>query len=575
MAIMNPKTALEKETVSSFGGISDHAGLTSDNAFDMRNFQILPDGSLEKRCGFFKRYSFGTAIRGLWEGTVSGNTYFFVVAGAQIYRQGPNDGFPTAVYMLTTSEGNVNFAFYRENLYVLDGKSLLIFRPSTETFSIAEGYVPLYGYNWHPSQLGEINEQLNLIQSRIRIHYLNTNGSTTFQLPFTCEKINGMTVNGTPTVLYSFTPYTSTFTIPASLSSVGTLEVTVTLDPIFVRRSTVLQASEAAVFSNTRHHTMMTFGGDQGYLIYRSTPVTDEMMEQCLIACSDADPLYFQKDKTVTVGSSQHPVEALCQFEEQMLVFNDENVWGIRYPSGDSDEIEMIPIRAALGCASRNGVLPCGDFLATVSDGGILRMDIQGDDFDICKTSSLSRAIERRLDADFLNRAVLFRHKAKNQLWVRDPAEASGLVWIYDADRKLWFSYDGIRANRFYEVNGEVAFSTDSGEICYFDEALDCDDGVAYSAFYQSHYVSFSHPHFAKRALRLSVCAQTNGGSLTAEITTERGSKSFVWHKNTGDVPAFFDRRLSKGRFRFLQFRLSASDAARCRIYSLSIAANN
>ena len=574
MAIMNPKTALEKETISSFGGISDHGGLSSDSAFDMRNFQILPDGTLEKRCGFFKRYSFGVSIRGLWEGTVSGDTYLFVVAGDQIYRQGPNDSFPTAVYMLTTSEGNVNFAFYRENLYLLDGKSLLIFRTSTETFSIAEGYVPLYGYNWHPTQLGEIREPLNLIQSRIRIHYLNTNGSTTFQLPFTCEKINSMMVNGESTNLYSFTPYTSTFTIPASLAGVGTVEVTVTLDPVFNRRSTVLQASEAAVFSTTRRQTMMTFGGSQGYLVYRSSPVTDEMLRECLIPCPDADPLYFQKDTAITVGSSQHPVLALCQSEDQMLVFNDENVWGIRY-SANSDDPEVLPIRSAFGCASKNGVLPCGDFLATVSDGGILRMDIRGDNLDICETSPLSRSIERRLDAAFLKSAILFRNRSNNQLWVRDPKEASGLVWICDADRSRWFSYDGIRANRFYEIGGKVAFSTESGDICFFDENLDHDDGAPFSAFYQSHYLGFSHPQLAKRSIRLSVCAKALGGALTAEVVTERGSKSFVLRKNTGDVPAFYDRRLSMGRFRFLQFRLSASDAARCRIYSLSIAANN
>ncbi len=574
MAIMNPKTALEKETVSGFGGISDHGGLTSDSAFDMRNFQILPDGSLEKRCGFFKRYSFGVPIRGLWEGTVSGDTYLFVVAGDQIYRQGPNDSFPTAVYMLTTSERNVNFAFYRENLYVLDGKSLLIFRPSTETFSIAEGYVPLYGYNWHPTQLGEIREPLNLIQNRIRIHYLNTNGSTSFQLPFTCEKINGMTVNGSSTNLYSFTPYTSTFTIPASLAGVGTVEVTVTLDPIFSRRSSVLQASEAAVFSTTRHQTMMTFGGSQGYLVYRSSPVTDEMLGECLIPCPDADPLYFQKDTAITVGSSQHPVLALCQFEDQMLVFNDENVWGIRYSDG-SDDPEVLPIRTALGCSSKNGVLPCGEFLATVSDGGILRMDIRGDNLDICETSPLSRSIERRLDATFLKRAILFRNKSKNQLWVRDPKDASGLIWIYDMDRKIWFSYDGICANRMYEIGGKITFSTEKGDIFFFDEDLDSDDGASFSAFYQSHYLGFSQPEFAKRSVRLSVCANTKGGTLTAEIVTERGSKGFVLQKNTGDVPAFFDRRLAMGRFRFLQFRLSAPDEARCRIYSLSVAANN
>ena len=113
MAIMNPKTALENETISDFGGLCDHAGLTSNGAMDMRNFRILSDGTLEKRCGVSMRYALGAPIRGLWEGTVSGETYLFAVSGNRIFRKGQKDANPTAIYTLPTSEGAEDYVCER------------------------------------------------------------------------------------------------------------------------------------------------------------------------------------------------------------------------------------------------------------------------------------------------------------------------------------------------------------------------------------------------------------------------------------------------------------------------------
>ena len=574
MAIMNPQTAFETLKISSFGGIRDHAGLTSENAYDMRNFRILSDGSLEKRCGFSKRYSLGGAVRGIWEGTLSGETYFFAVAGAQIYRLGPDDTSPQAIYTLPTTAGNVSFAFYRENLYLLDGQTLLIFRASSQSFTVAEGYTPLYGQNWHPTELGEINEPLNLIQNKIRIHYLNTNGSTVFNLPFTTEKISSVKINGSSTTLYSFTPYTSSFTIPSSLATVGSVEVTATPDSIFSRRATVLEAANAVVYQTPHHQVFMSFGDSLGYSIYRSAVVTDEMLDACLLSCASADPLYIPKDHAFSVGSTQHPVRALCQYEDQMLVFNDENVWTIRYTGNETEDAEILPLRSGLGCASEKGVGMCGEFPVAISESGIVQLEFSSGNSDFCQTELISGEIEKRFDSTFLTRAILFWHRAKNELWLRDPLDTEGLVWIRDMERKLWFSFDGIHANRFFETDGSVGFSTDDGNIFVFDETLDTDNGVAVSAYYQSHFLGFSKPEFAKRAIRLSLCSQTKGSTVTALVETERAEKSFALNGKNSDAPSFFDRRLAIGRFRFLRFRLSADGAARCRILLFSLAAN-
>ena len=575
MAIMNPKTALENETISDFGGLCDHAGLTSNGAMDMRNFRILSDGTLEKRCGVSMRYALGAPIRGLWEGTVSGETYLFAVSGNRIFRKGHKDTNPTAIYTLPTSEGAVSFAFYNERLYLFDGATVLLFQTATDNFSVAEGYTPLYGKNWHPTQLGEVHEPLNLLQNKIRIHYFNSNGSTTFNLPFTCEQIHTVRVNGTTTNLYSFTSGTSSFTIPASLSIVAPVEVTVTLDSAFSSRDNVLKASNATVFLTPHHQTLMTFGGSYGYYIYRSAPVSDEMLKECLLTCGSADPLYFQRDTLFTVGSSQHPIRALCQLDDRMLVFNDQSIWAIRYLNNTDEEAEILPVRAPIGCSSPRGVILCDGYPVTVGDGGIFRLRFPSDDPNLCDATSLSKQIAERLNTDLLHRAILFWSRASNQLWIRDPQDSDGVVWICDLDRSLWFSYDGIHANQFFEWEGNVWFTTDGGDICYFDEASNNDCGSPISAGYTSHYLAFSNPAFTKRDMRLSICARTGGDTISVQLNTERGEKNFYFWESDREPPYYFDRRFAMGRVRFLQFRFFTEGSARCRIYSISIAANN
>ena len=575
MAILKPKKALEHERIVQFGGICDHAGLTSDGAYDMRNFRILSDGTLEKRCGFFKRYGVSGSVRGIWQGSVSGKSYFFAVADDQVYRKGPSDSSFQAIYVLTTSTGAVNFVYYRENLYLLDGKNVLIFRSNTNNFTVAEGYTPLYGRNWHPTQMGDVYEPLNLIQNKIRIHYLNTVASSVFHLPFTTSEIHSVRINGEATTLYSFTPRTSSFTIPTSLATVGNVEVTCVPDPIFSQRDQVLRTVGAAVYRTPHREVFMSFGGAMGYSVYRSAPVTDEMMSECLTTVATADPLYLPKDSVFAVGSTMHPVRALCQQGEQMLIFNDEGVWAIRYPEDDDDEAEILPIPAGVGCTSENGVVACGDSLVTVSADGIVRLRFSASDPDRCTQEVISAPIRDRLDYDLLSRAVLFRDTARNELWLRDPSDEEGTVWIYDLERKLWIRFDGIRANLFFSQGEMIGFATGNGEICFFDETIDTDGGEAFSADYQSHYLGFSTLAIPKRTMEFSLSAHTDGGSVTTQLESERAQKSFVLTAEQGGAPVYFRRRLSMGRFRFLQFRLTAAGAARCRIYSFALAANN
>ena len=575
MATNNPKTAANQITVTRFGGITDHAGLSIDSAADVRNFRILSDGTLEKRCGYTRSYTFSQPLRGLWEGVVSGESYLFAVAGNVIYMRAPDATTPSAIYTMTTSTGGVSFFLYRERLWLMDGKSLLVFRPGTRSFSIAQGYVPLYGYNWHPTSLGEINEPLNLVRNEIRVHYFNSNGSTTFHLPFTSKKINYVRVNGSAITTYTFQPGTSSFTIPTAYATVGSVEVHVTLDPIFSGRTSVLEASYAKVYHTPEREVMMCHGSRAGYLVYRTSPVSDEMLRTCDLTVADTDPMYVAKDTAFAVGSSTHPVTALCQFEDQMLVFNDDSIWSVRYPEADSDEAEIFPVRSGLGCTSRNGVMMCGKYPIAATGAGIARLKFSSTDPDYCQPEILSANIREKLGREFLENAMLFWDESRQELWVRDPNDSAGSVWICAPERGIWFRFDNLFARSFFPLEGGIGF-TEYQAVCVFDEQALNDGGAAITAEYRSHDLAIAPVGAPRRSLRVSMVAQHHDNRIVANIQTDRGSCMLKLRGQAADSGSltFYNRRATMGRFRFLQFVIAASNQKRSRIYSFSITAN-
>ena len=246
MAKINPRRAEEKIVFRGFRGICGSSDRPDEGAAEVRNFRILGDGTLEKRPGWKTLFQFPDPIRGVWEGSLDGTHYLFVVSGWDLYA-GIAGGEPAVIYSLPSGAGSVCFAEYGGNLYLFDGLNVYLFHTVTETFSEAGGYVPLYGKDWHPTQMGEVLEPRNMLSPRIRITYLNTVGATRFVLPFTAENIEYMDVDGTRITNYTFTPESNTFQIPSAMSY-GTLTVAVKLSSIFGQRSLICRANRAFVF---------------------------------------------------------------------------------------------------------------------------------------------------------------------------------------------------------------------------------------------------------------------------------------------------------------------------------------
>lgn len=574
MAITDPRKSLEHLEIKDFAGIRSNDRITGEGGADMRNFRLLPDGSLQKRCGYRRWFSLSAPLRGTWEGVIDGKTYFFAVGGDTVYCVSSDDAEPTPVAFLTTSEGKVSFVYYCDRLYLLDGAELYRFLPSIPAFTVADGYTPLYGKNWHPTEMGAVNEPLNAIQNRIRLHYINTTGGTTFRLPFTMKQINRVKVGNTYITNYLFNTSTMSVEIPTGTVG-GTVEISATLDDIFSRRKLVLRSNQAIAYRDTYHETFLCGGGSPGYMLYRSKHVTSEMLAESTAVFGSTDALYIPVNHSFSVGSVQHPITAILQSGEQVLVMNEQNLWAIRHLDEESDDMRIYLLRTDVGCSTKHAVTAaCGDPI-TVTERGIYRIGFPTRDPDEATTELLSEAVSDRMSSSLLRNAILHQRSSTGELWIKDSLDENAHVLIFSPSLGYWTAFDGIAATQFFEYAGQMGFGTADGGMYLMDEALDTDDGKEFEAYYVSHYLPFSHPAFQKRSLRAYLGADSHGGAIRIKLESENNSHSRLFYGQDRDAPEFFDLRATMGRFRFLRFSIAAVGNARTRIHFLSIAANN
>ncbi len=570
MAKINPKNADESVEFQGFGGIRQCALLSEIGAFEMRNFRIRADGSLEKRCGYRKVMKLPFAVRGVWQGTIGNTDLTLAVSGVSVYRLMEGQSSPTTIYFLSTSSGAVRFCKYADQLYLLDGNEIYRYLPNTNSFTVSRGYAPLYGANWHPTQLGDVNEPLNLFSPRLRIRYLNSIGATQFMLPYTTRSIDRMEINGTQITNYTFTAETSTFSIPSTLAY-GVLDVSITISSIFDQRSSVTHSSYPCVFYNYKHEDLFLYGN--GYRVFHTDPVDDEMLLASRHTYSDTDPLYFPSNGVFYMGDTNHPVRSMCQRGNRLLAFNDNGAWGI---TRDKDDIlYSYAIEGSVGCRSYGGMTLCGESPVVVHADGIYRVTFPVSEPTSCSVQCLSSEIRELLPDSLLQNGILCWLPDRNELWLRDPTETEeGLVWVYNFDRREWSQFDQIPASLFFSSADDiVGFATRGGLVALSDSQAVTDDGQPINAHYQSHFLSLKYPENRKRAWRVTLCADPGESDevQTLIIETDRASATYPLPDGSASSPTLLDYRLMNGRFRFLRFRLDSPGSARPRFYRVSV----
>lgn len=558
MSKIKPERAFAKEVFSSFDGIS------SGGAAEMRNFRILPDGSLEKRCGWETVYTLSERVRGVWQGTIDGTELTIIVCKEHVYRMDPDESL-IPLTLLSTTEGRVHFSFYRNRLYLADGNDLYVLSEAKTSFSPAQGYAPQFGINWHPTSFGDVNEPLNLFSNRLRIHYFNSTGTNLFVLPFFPESIDSVRIDGVSDLDYSLSGDQLT------VSKTGTsVEIGMTMYSVSDHKSRLHQAMRLYTDRMAEREVLLVSSEKDPQYLYCSANADEIMLNGSKAVYSDSDPLYFKDNGVLIVGRSDAPISRFCRERDRLLAFWQDGAVSISF-SQDSDGVESYPLLQGVGSSSlENELYLDGDPIVTNSRG-VFRLENTISEPDHFHAIALGEQMEFCHDQRFLHNLIACADTEHGELWFRDSTDSYGIVWVYNHTLSQWYCFSGIFADFFLTMNGRLGFVSDD-RICLFGEDLGTDDGAVFEAVYTSAYLCFSSPESIKRSLRISLCGW--GCEATLELQSEKKKQSFTLLADQSDAPLVLDKRARFGRFRHLRFSLRDTGEHRSRWSRLALYSN-
>ena len=564
MSKIKPDRAFAKEIFSSFGGIGTKGETSSAGASEMRNFRILPDGSIEKRCGWEVVHALPHRVRGVWQGTIDATLLTYAVCGQTVYSIS-SDGELTSVATLSSDEGRVHFQPYRGRLYLADGKRLYILSESKTVFTPAEGYAPQFGINWHPTEFGSVYEPLNLFSNRLRIHYFNSMGSNVFVLPFFPKTVDNVFIDGVTDVNFSFSGDRLT------VSRIGSsVEIAMTIDMADLHQTRLQEAEHLYADRLDGREFMLVSSKRDPQYVYCSAKVDEVMLNTSKSVYPDSDPLYFKLDQILTVGTSDAPVSRFCTERDRVLAFCERGAVSISL-SSESDAVESYPLLRGVGCVSLENDLYLEGNPVVANSSGVFRLDRSASEPDHFCAIALGEQMPFCNDTEFLRNMICCQDPQHSELWFRDASDSYGTVWIYNTVCAEWYCFSGIFANFFIEIDGRLGFVMDNF-ICCFGEELCTDDGEVFEAVYTSGYLCFSSPESVKRSLRVSLCGW--GCEATLELQSEKKTQRFALSADKSDAPLVLDKRARFGRFRHLRFSLRDTGEHRSRWSRLALYSN-
>ena len=564
MARIRSKQSALKTLSCKFGGMGKHTPLSPSGAEDMCNFRILPNGALRVRSGYaLKKHFAQGSVRGFWEGSLEGTTLSFAVVNNTVYRLSSDGMTETAVGTINTGTENVHLFVYEDTLYLLDGKDIWNYSSSSNRFRKLEPYVPLFGYAWSPSSYGDINEEINLLTPRLRMHYYNSEGVSEFRLPYYADSVEIVRANGVVTTNYNFSRGSNkiTFSSPPTVLEVG---FTVALNEDV--RASILAAQMSYIYTHNGMNQLFLWGKDPR--LFYAKNVDDNMLSSCHVLYPNASSLYIGMDNVFFLGDDTHPITTVCPLHESLLVFTSDRIWNLSF---EEEEMQVTLASRDMGCSSLKGAIPYDNGVLTATNGGIYHLKASSSQPEDLSIERISVGIDDKFPAAFTDNVHLVRNFAMGEIWMRDPADTTGEVWVWNTELKEWYRFSGVAATLFFKNNNDIGFAC-GNDLFVFDRSNTTDNGSPINAYYKSAYLDFGVPDSIRRSMRAFLYTAPNKNDCEISFETER--REDVYQLSTPLLetsPQLHDMRLFSHRHRFLRFTLSTSAKHVSEFYRLDI----
>lgn len=579
MSFFKTQNALAKVECRGFGGIDtrDTAG-RGGKAAEIVNFRVLEDGTLQKRCGYRRVVSMSSNIRAILTGYFDGEFLGYVLSGGQLFKVNFDMGEKKLIGSTSSISGEASIFYYLGNIFVIDGEEIYELRDDTLVSSI--GYVPLFGKNWGSNYPGEINEPLNLLTPRARISYIVSDNPTIFLA--TLHKVNSVQAVYLNDRLLSESEYVidhnfNTINIPG-LEAGDRVLVHLTFDHKVIDRNRIAYNTRAVVFGGVNTSRVFMWGWGNKNVMYSSAYVSNADLRQSRMAYPDSGALYFPADYDFTVGDGRYDITAVSRHYDRLLIFTSGDTWVAESDACGIEEFPTMRVNSEHGCLSPRGCGKRGNDPITVGRQKIMKWTSNTDRLEECNAYSISDGIEELLSNRFFQSAVVHEDKWKGEMLLTDPNDVDGRVFVYNDSGDRWYTYEGIRADIFFDGPSSVGFVSGK-DICLFDDSLSKDETSSttertINARFVSQPLDFGFSGRRKKLMMLSLDADLGGEAIEVSFTSDNGIQSGTEIDPENDQSLdSYNRRIPSDRFTRTSMTIESNSSAPQKVYGVKITA--
>ncbi|MBO5281043.1 MAG: hypothetical protein J6B55_07535 [Clostridia bacterium] len=556
--------------IDKFTGIDRRA---SDGARACRNFRVLPDGSLEKREGYYPIMRLPGVPRAVWCGNVFGTEKIFCLIDNVVYEVDPEDNGGIVLGSVSGVDGKADFFYCRGGLYLVDGEDL--YSVSHEGVVKDSGYVPIYGRDWPGSTLGKINEPINFLSDKIIVHFkLMDTYFYYLELGIKCSEILSCTLNGVP--LEGQTELVDegrrikiTGVVPSECEMCFLLR----LDESMYRRNELMGVTRAAQGGGDSDSGVILFGGNNPSRVFARRDVDESSYLMSSSIVPESTEMYFPVSDALLLGDGREGVTAITPYGDKMLIFTETGAWQGDFSGKKVPKITRVS--DGVGCSAPLGAI-AGKYAYSVTPNGVFRWTSVGSGG--CKVECISAPISELFSPGFHRSAVSCYSPLHGEVWFADSDSDDHTVFVYREDSGNWYTFDPIYTDRFFTLQGRTAMLYEKYLLGFLDRYREdvVFGGMGFSGPIKAEYVSgdfdFSMPGRKKKIRWVMSQSYLDGEGIGIAVCTDRIKKPSlvsVKRKESGKGITYSDSRINTGRFERMNFSITASERGKVRVDKL------
>ena len=531
--------------------------------------EVLPNGSLKKRCGYSKLGTLSDKPKAIWTGRLDGADVALILAGKTLYTFDFSKNSFTNTRNIGTAKDKADFFTFDGGIYLLDGSK--IYEVSHGDLRTPYGYVPLIGKDWPDSTIGAPYEPRNLLNDKGRISYIvSENNTAFFKTDTPISSVYAVLVNGSAIDSSRYAMTAMPRTIGVSDLSVGDrVEIYFTY-PSYIDMTTynnLIASTSGVIFGGVSNSRPFLWGSKNGEIMYSARHVSQEQYRAAKKGFPASDSLYFPTGCDFKAGDGRNAITAVSRHYDRLLMFTEDSAWMAESSDTDTENVPTLNINSSYGAFVPKGAAVLRNNPYTISAEGIIEWSSNTDEHDECNAKSISGPIANKLPRDVYTSGVIFADNRANRLLVTSPS-LNGIVWVWYAEPNAWVRFDlGVTVDRFFETPNGIGFA--SGTMLYgFDEKNYQDfGGREIIGKFKGNSTDFDK--FGKK--RIFSAAISCDGEVVLDCSLDDDTTAAVSLTMSAHGHESIRRKINARRFTTLRPSITASGSERQVIHSLKL----